>query len=472
MINKNILYLGLLLLAVVSLYLAFSPYSISEAGYSDLLSKSTNLRSISIDTLKIIAVISAALSAILIFLSVKENNFNTLLSVMVFIFSIYVSRNVSYLETPGEFFALPIFALGVYLFSREGAIKYGSVVALFAGLIIVQQYVSFDISKIFSIGLLFPLAFFPLLSYISKMKFSNELITSAFAIASAFFSPPLSAILCTYCFADFVTKFSDTGKHIFFVSLSIFIFYIMLLAGFTNYLNAIIITLAISGFVYLISLLYNSEFSELKSYLMLTLFVMASVYSIINLELYPPQSPSKSDIAAYLQIKEKYQSISVLSDRNSIKYYTGISSFIIQPSALFIPGQSFQSKYLLISKSEVDTYMAGNPKIFNFAGFDKTSGNNQAAFLNLPYYLLIPVSNNGLFNGNAKLVGLTQNGVELLGEIPFTKLKPLFRDIPTFDSNNFIVDTTTLQNTTILKIISDYGIVYNDSSNHIYKVSD
>ncbi|MBI2079919.1 hypothetical protein HYT84_04075 [Candidatus Micrarchaeota archaeon] len=474
--KKNLLYIGLFLLLVLSFFLAYAPYGLSEKGYADLLSKGSYLSSLDLSTIKILVILSAFISAVLVWLSVEDKNIINLSVVVLFLLSPYIINNVVNFETPGEFLPLILFSLSIFLFSKyeNTNLKYIAILPIALGLYISYPYGSFDLEKIKEAGFILPLSFLVVGRFLATNTVSNELIITVLGIILSTVNTPLALVLLTFSTIR-ETKYLDELKNVvWFLIILLLSFYLLFNAGFSDPLNILIIGGSVILVLYLVSSLYSFNFKSFSKFFFLFLMLTGFSYIILNLDSAASTSkaPTQAEIETLLEIKAKGYSVASLSESQSFVFYTGKNPQIIT-SQFLLSDKKASFGYLLLSSDSLFSTFASQPIVFRFLQFDESSGSRQAVFLNSPYLLLVPISNSGAINGNAKLVVSSgENTFQVLREIPFTKLKLLDSNLQISDQNNLIIDMEGIEDSLLSNIISKYIAVYKNGNVKILKVSE
>ncbi len=481
MIDKRFIVLALLFVVAISISLTFSPATLSEKGYGELLGKASLLSGIDTILLKALAVAAAFLASTILFFGLcgwdkeyeEKNLLPSAFTAILLLLSPFVAENIVFVDSPSEAIALPLFILGAVVLFSEGNKRWLGIIPLLAGLALTYQYIQIpqmlDANIFAGFPILIALAFLGLGYYLSgdkKNGVNNELIALIAGLATLLLLKPLSLAFFALAAGMAMKKFvEEHGKTV--LLTLVFALALFITITVVTPLTAIISAAAITAFAYIILSLYNFEVKGLMQYLMIALiaFSISSIY--FKLASNPLAVADEYFVESLKYAKANGLNVAILEYPNTYQFYTQTQASVITGDSLLTQdAPTFQ--YLLISYRSLPHNLAKHPVAFLQYGttIDKNGLQNKI-YYSEKYALMITPNAEGKISTDGTLYSV--NGA-FVKTIPFTKLK-LFSDATVTDSNSVVINIDGYEDTQLYDLLLTGETIFKNNGARIIKVA-
>lgn len=478
--DKRIVVLVLLLFASFALYYAFSPSQLSDAGFGELLGRSSQFAGLNPGLLKSLVFVAIFLSSAFIFLAAtgikKENEEEKhdvlpgLFAALLFLFSYFVITALVYVPSPAESLALPFAVLGAVLLTVPKFAKFKAVgiVPLAIGVYLTLPYLvpGVNLNVFASAPLIFAFSALALGYFLSMEKKKAEwpLVSFVLGICLAPLSLVLSLAFAGSAMAVSLARFFHEGGRVPLLTL-VFALAFFTTCGNGNLVGSIAIAASITVLAYFLFSLYNFESKNLPLYFCLFALALALTLFLLVQFSHPFAAADDDYFAALKFAKDSGLSLALIDLPSTYNYVVGKPALKLNGTQL-IQKRSPGQYYLFWSKSlpsSFDRY----PVAFYYYGTSQDSqGNTVSLMVGGPYVLAIPVDVDGKIIKDGELYDAAS--LQLVKRIPFTKLK-LFFGKSAIDPNAIIVSLDGIEDTPLYGAVLNGETVYENTEVKIIK---
>lgn len=479
MFDKRVLMVALLLLFCVSLSVMFSGYGISESGYAQLIGSASFLSSLGPSALKILALLSAFVSASILFLAVagigKEHKEHLVAAATVpilFIFSQAVSSNLSFVSSPLMTISVPLLILGIAILFSGSKLRLAGLIPLALGLAASYQYASLspDFGTLAQFPVILVFASVSVGEYLShpERKILPSLVSFILGLAALPFIAPLSLALLSYSAASSVPHlFSKPGRDtmLIFIFSAVFFPSLMVFAPLSSFIAAA----GVMVLAFFIFSLYYFEPGKLAYYLSM----LAIVLSFSMFYFGPGVSQAKvadgATIAAFSYAGSNGVPLAITDFPNTYRFYAKSEPIIVNGTGL-LAKSAFRYSYVYFGTQSVPDSFAQYPVAFRYISTVKEQDSSlTAVFTGGPFLIAVPINSLGVITGDGRVYGISTG--EFVKQVPFTKLKKLSDSVPLEDRRSVLISLDGYEDSQLYLLMLSGTTAFEKDGSRIIRIS-
>ncbi|MDO8554369.1 MAG: hypothetical protein Q7S22_06170 [Candidatus Micrarchaeota archaeon] len=459
--NKNNLpVIAILLLLTVGLYLGFSNSILSDKTYGTLINDET-LSSLGLDNLFPITIILVFLTAVILYFAIaqKENTINSLLVVLLFLFSPLVLTNLAVVYSFYGVLAASLLSIALLVYKKlDAPMKYLALVPVVIALIISLPSFAFSISNITTVGILLPLSILALAhmekqAIVEKHTIHESIIVLVLGLVFALFSPGISIILLAFAASEGLAVINKSNHQNIFWSAFAFmlILSMALLNPDSTLVSALSLAIGFSILAYFLFFLYTADMEKYKLFFVFSLVILSAISSSLILSSLLEQRASPSLIEAYKFSKTLDGQFGIIDFPNTYAYYSGKNAVILNAENL-VSEKPLTVDYAIIDVNGIYKLYGNSSIVFRFDSMSAVNGNpNSALFRNNQQIAVTSLSTDLKSAITDAVIQDNVNGATK--RISFLKIRSFTKSLTLSDPRNLLINVENIGSSNLFNLL-------------------